>query len=420
MSSNMNTMDVIMSAPNQNREQFRSHLERLTPFFAARALNRIISLNKGMTPIQIDVWNTFGNHMDQSYAKQTQFDGASRKEYSDFLLKQKYEFFEEIGIDTSLHEVVRDDDDKTREWMLNKINDLHSNGTIYEDVESVNACSSCGNIISSATSNVSSCSRCDSTNIKIDKRRTLFIDLPGDRIDYVRGRVDLPRKSSFINGQFATLPGRVMIARRRDYGQELGIPDYEDEVLDPKIGLSLMPEMLAERYGINSLTQVQGANTAKNTVPYTARLSPELNAHYIFTGNIPSNIDTDRLSELGTGFFTKYLPIFMLDRSGNVGEQQLDTLSVEYSKASRKLSNVLPYLQSYECESMEEIRDATGRLKEAMSSIALRNVRTGILDVRKYIYDDLSKHYADELRTKGRVLPPSDIDFIKKTTTEIF
>lgn len=420
MGSNMNTMDVIMSAPNQNREQFSSHLERLTPFFAARALNRIISHNKGLAPVQIDSWNSFGNHMDQSYAKQTQFDGASRKEYSDFLLKQKYEFFEEIGIDTSSHEVVRDDDGKTREWMLNKISDLHSQGTIYEDMESVNVCASCDNIISSAASGVSVCSRCSSTDIKIDRRRTLFIDLPGDRLDYIRGRVDLPRKSNFINGQFATLPGRVMIARRRDYGQELGIPDYEDQVLDPKIGLSLMPEMLAERYGIDSLTQVQGSTTAKNTVPYTARLSPELNARYILTGNIPSGIDTDRLDRLGIDFFTKYLPIFMLDRSGNFSEQQLDALSVEHSKVSRKLDNVLPYLQSYKCEPTEEIRDAAGKLREAMSTIALRNVRAGVLDVRKYIYDDLSKHYANELRTKGRAIPSDDINFIREIIAEIF
>ena len=34
-------MDVIMSAPNQNREQFSSRLERLIPFFSARALKGV-------------------------------------------------------------------------------------------------------------------------------------------------------------------------------------------------------------------------------------------------------------------------------------------------------------------------------------------------------------------------------------------
>ena len=419
MSNRVNSMDVIISAPNQNREQFSSHLERLIPFFAARALNRIVSLTEGLTPLQIDAWNSFGSQMDQSFAKQTQFDGASREEYSDLILKQKYELLEEVGVDTSSHEVVRDDDDATKKWMLDKISELYSKGIIYEDKESVNACASCGNIISSASSGASICSRCSSTDIKIDKRRTLFMDLPGDRVDYIRDRIDLPRKSSFINGQFATLPGRVMIARRRDYGQELGIPNYEDQVLDPKIGLSLMPEMLAERYDIDSLTQVQGSTTAKNTAPYTVRLSPELNSRYIFTGNIPSNIDTGKLNELGVSFFTKYLPIFMLDRSGNLSQQQLDALSAEYSKVSRKLGNVLSYLQSHEGEPTKEIGGATDKLREAVSAIALRDVRTGVLDVRKYIYDDLSKHYADELRINGRSIPSRDIDFVRETTSEI-
>lgn len=420
MSGGVNTMDVIMSAPNQNREHFSSHLERFVPFFAARALNRIVSLDSESIPLQIDTWNSFGNHMDQSFAKQTQFDGASRKEYSDLILEQKYRLLEGVGIDTSSHEVIRDDDDATIDWMLNKIGNLYRTDVIYEDDESVNVCTSCNNIISSSSSSASKCSRCSSTDIKIDKRRTLFIDLPGDRVDYIRDRIDLPRKSNFINGQFATLPGRVMIARQRDYGQELGISNYEDQVLDPKIGLSLMPEMIAERYGIDSLTQVQGSTTAKNTTPYTARLSPELNAHYIFTGNIPQNIDTGRLNELGANFFTKYLPIFMLDRSGNLNEQQLDALSVEHSKVSRKLDNVLSYLQYYEGDPTEEIQGATSKIKEAMSIIALRNVRAGVLDMRKYIYDNLSKYYADELRIKGRALPSSDINFIREATAEIF
>ena len=117
-------MDVIMSAPNQNREEFSSHLERLVSFFAARVLNRIVSLTEGSTPLQIDAWNSFGSQMDQSLAKQTQFDGASREEYSDLILKQKYELHEEVGVDTSSHEVVRDDDDATMKWMLDKISEL--------------------------------------------------------------------------------------------------------------------------------------------------------------------------------------------------------------------------------------------------------------------------------------------------------
>lgn len=413
-------INVITSAPNQNREHFSDHLERLVPYFAARSLNRVVAVSRGVETLSIDMWNSFGHHMDQGYKKQVRFDGASREEYSKLLIDEKYRFLEGIGIDVSSNEIVRDDDPDTIDWVENKLGRLLDEGVIYEDTESVSVCSGCGNIIAAATSNVSTCSRCDGVDIRVEKRNVLFLDLPGDRLRIVRNRVDLPRKAGFINGQFATLPGRVMIARNRDYGQPLGIPGYEDMVLDPKIGLALMPEMVAEKYGIDVLTQVQGATTAKNTTPYTCVLSPELSARYIFTSNIPPNVDERKLSELGVDFFTKYLPIHMLDRSSNLDVSQLQALSIEHSKVKRKIENATHYLESNLSEALSESPLDSTRVVAAMGSVAAYDIRRGVLEMRKYVYEDLGGRYVQELREHGRGLSLESIQSINSILNEVF
>ncbi len=411
--------NVVMSAPNQNRDNFDHRLERFVPYFAARFLNRAISASFGSQPLSIDMWNSFGHLMDKDYKKQTRFDGATREEYSSLLLDEKYRFLEGIGIDTTQIEVFRDDDADTTNWMQRKLTSLLEAETIYEDIESVCVCVSCDNIIAVASSNASACGRCESADIRVEKRKTLFLDLPGDRLGYVRGKILLPKKANFINSQFATLPGRVMIARSRDYGQDLGISGYEDKVLDPKIGLGLMPEMIAERYDIGTVTQVQGATTAKNTVPYTSVLTPDLKACYIFTGNIPAGITPKQLEELGAGFFTKYLASYMLDRVGNVDETQMQSLRKEHSKAKRKAEHAINYLQMHVGDGKSATPKNLTQLTEAIDSMAAYDVRRGVLAMRKFIFDQLGGQYVADLREHKQGTQSADIRTIAKLLEEV-
>jgi hypothetical protein len=412
--------NVISSAPNQNRDQFDTHLERLVPYFAAIALNRIISMTLNTEPLYIDMWNSFGHHMDQSYKNQTRFDSVSRKEYSTLLLNEKYKFFEDHEIDTSQHVVICDDDPDTISWVTDKIEDLCEDGTIYEDDESVNVCMTCGNVIAIAASNVSACARCDSVRLSVEKRQLLFMDLPGNNLDYIQGKVSLPKKAAFLNGQFATLPNRIFITKMRDYGQPLGIKGYEDMVLDPKIGLALMPEMVAEKYHIETFTQVQGATTAKNTVPYTSILSPSLINRYIFTSNIPSDINEKKLSELGVMFFTKYLPIYMLDRVGNIDESQLESLRVEHSKTKRKIENALNYLRTHASDFTPNTSKDSSLLTQGIGRIATYNIRQGVLDTRKFVYEDLGGQYVRDSKEKNEVVSSSDLEDIESKLWEIY
>lgn len=395
---NKNTRDLVASAPNQNRDKFDNRLERLTPLLAAYALNEIRA-SMGYTAVKIDMWNCFGSHMDREYSLQSQLDSIGREEYSTKLLSEKYKFLENLGIDLSNTIVVRDDDTSTTEWTLSKIQDLLDQGIIYEDTDSVISCTNCDNIVASAESNASVCGYCQSDSLKIDKRKTLFIDTINLNIEEIRGKVVSPRKTRFLKGQLSTIPSRVMITRKRDYGQPIGISGYEDFVLDPKIGLSLMPEMVIERYDLDSITQIQGAATAQNTIPYTTILSPDISARCVLTSNLPCNIDKARLDDLGTDFFAKYLPLFMLDRARNIDEVQLENVRKEHSKTKRKIDNAIDYIKSSSSLNSEEFLVDTSNLVRALGRIANYSVREGIMDIRKFIYGEISGNIIPKIKS---------------------
>lgn len=392
------TKDIITSAPNQNRDNFDNRLERLMPLFTAYTLNKVRA-SLGHSAMRIDMWNCFGSHMDKEYSLQNRFDGIGREEYSTQLLHEKYKFLEDLGVDISDVVVVRDDDDSTTEWIRLKIQDFLEEGVIYEDEDAVVSCLNCDNIVASAASKASVCGYCKSDRLTIEKRKTLFIDMINLDTEGVRGRIILPRKTRFLKGQFATLPSRVMITRKRDYGQPIGIVGYENFVLDPKIGLSLMPEMVVERYGLDAITQIQGAATAQNTIPYTAVLSPNVPANYILTSNIPNDIDLSRLSSLGADFFAKYLPLFMLDRVQNIDEVQLENLRKEHSKIKRKLDNAINYIDSSSGLSSENSPIDTSILVRALGKIASYSAREGVMDIRSFIYNDLSRDVISNMKS---------------------
>lgn len=392
------TKEIIASAPNQNRDNFDSRLERLTPLFAAYALNEVRA-RVGHPVARIDMWNCFGSHMDREYSLQNRFDGISREEYSTQLLREKYNFLEDLGIDTSDTVVLRDDDTNTIEWIRLKLQDFLEQGVIYEDEDTVTSCLNCNNIVASAASCASTCGYCRSDRLTIEKRKTLFIDMINLDAEEVRSRVLLPKKTRFLKGQLATLPSRVMITRKRDYGQPIGISGYEDFVLDPKIGLSLMPEMVIEQYDLDTITQIQGSATAQNTIPYTAVLSPDISASYILTSNIPNNIDQAGMGSLGVDFFTKYLPLFMLDRVQNVDETQLENLRKEHSRIKRKLDNITSYIDLSTITTPENTPIDTSILVRALGKIASYSVREGIMDIRKFIYDDLSGDVISKMKS---------------------
>lgn len=411
---------AIVSAPNQNHENFAQRTERLIPFFGAVTLSKLVALQSGQTLPQIDMWNSFGHQMDVAYKAQTRFDGASREEYASQLIDEKYRYFDSIGINTANRHIVRDDDLETMTWIQSKLQLLYNEGSIYEDTEAVSVCSLCGNIISVATVAFTACSRCKSHDFNIQKRQALFMDLDGDRQKYLAGKVLLPKNSGHINGQFATLPGRVLVSRQRDYGQSLDFLGYEGEVLDPKIGIALLPEMISARFGLKGITQIQGASTAKNTVPYTTLLSPDLEAKYMFINYAPKNISIGTIQEQGVDFFTKYLPLFMLDKTGDVSDEQLNALRSEHTKTKRKMTNALMYLRANEGEVTPLPNEDQVLLTQSLNSVAQQNIRNGVLNLRKYIFEKLGKTYVDTLKANGKKVAGNDLDQIETLLQEIF
>lgn len=398
----MSKFELVLSAPNQNHEQFAHRLERLVPLLAARALADIRDLRADTPSLRVEAWNSYGHQMDVAYRQSPLRHDLSREEYATSNLQAKYTYLESIGLDSENVEVIRDDEPTTTTWMETKLTALANEGVIYEDFVDVNICHNCGNTVAAAGTTVSQCSRCLSEDIRPGTRSELVMDVARVTPAEVESIVTLPHKSAFLNGQFATMPPRVLIGRQRDYGLSLDVLGRNGQVLDPKLGLSLMPQMIAERHGLSGMTQIQGTTTAKNTVPYSRTFSPQFDLSYILTHRIPNNMSSERVEEMGIGFFTRYLPLYTLEKTGDVNEAQLLAIQREHAKTDRKYANVAAYLDSLAVRGGEDAPLDTTRIDKGIDDITQLHIRAGMAAVRGFIFEELSGGYAESLKIDGK------------------
>lgn len=398
---------LIVSAPSQNHEAFLLKTERLMPLLAARALTSVFEQYYGEKMPQLDMWNCFGKKMDDGYTNSPLRHDLSRPEYEEHILSARYAYLESLGVGISDRIVVRDDSEETISWTTDKLTELANTGQIYEDYEYVNVCHHCDNTISVAIVDISSCGLCKSNDIRKERRSELFVDIDKDSLDDAYSKILLPINKTFLRGQFGTLPPRSLLARQRDYGLPLDFMGKEGKVLDPKIGLGLMSGMVMEKHESGRMIQIQGSETAKNTLPFTASLSPNADISYIMTSRIPSGISAEKVEELGPDFFTKYLPLYLLDKCGNVSQQQIQSISAEYRKASNKFENVLRYFEQVEFDEQPLDQTLTNELNEAFSNICNYNVRMGVLAIRSFVFNKLSRNIVETAK-KTHIAPSSD------------
>lgn len=374
---------------------------------AAREIN---SIKDESTP-PIELWNNIGAKMDDFYAN-SHIPDESRSNHAARLLKERYEFMRAHGLIDEKDEtnIITDDSPDFTEWLQSEIQHKIKTGQIYRDHEVMSVCDSCDMALSVQTGAQTSltCHTCHDNNQHTSKRVAWFLN-----IDREPPNILLPRKARHLASHATNISERTWVERNRQYGTSLDFIGSTYK-LDPKLGLSLMPQYVADLYNKHNLVIIQGKDTLYNIAPYVQTLSPELNTGYILPPNIPKDMDMQRVNALGVDFIKRYLPLFAIDRTTDVTHSQLVDLKREYD-------NAISYVNKMRQSTPPDLNDSTlnrlqDELTQAMDLFERCRIRDSIVRFRQTVVRTVATHgLSDQCKTKDPI-----IDVARERVTQIY
>jgi len=401
---------IIASAPENLDTKNERVVHRFIPTLVAENITRIVEYESGRVMPRVDLWNCVGMRMDKAFMTQ-QDRYKSRRDFSTSLLVDKYTILEELGISSKGRDIIRDDDNVTKTWLEQKIKQLLSSGAIYVDSVGVNICDTCGYMQSVDNVKVNSCTVCGGNCFHSEKRNVLMVNIPKDRESLIKDRIIHPKNTKHIRSFFYQLPPRAMISKVREYGLPLDSIGLEGYVLDPKIGVALMPELVAGKYKLSELTLTQGAAVATNAIPYTSMLTSGFRHTYLLLPKIPV-ISLEEARNIGLSFVARYLPLILMTYNNDITPDQLKAARKEYARITWKIDTIISSLQSEEEQSVNLTPEDHQMLAEITKDFSEYRIRVGQKKLGKF-FKAQGRRYAEEMRHKGYYLNPTDIDILE-------
>lgn len=403
---------IITASAAENLDTINERVvHRFIPMLVAENITRVIEYESGKVMPRVDLWNCVGMRMDRAFAAQ-QDQYGSREDFSTSLLDDKYTILEELGIPRKGRDIVRDDDNTTKSWLEKKIEQLFSSGTVYMDSVNVNICNNCGYLQSVDSTSVTSCTVCGNSHFHSEKRNVLMVDIPKDRESLIKDKIIYPRNNKHTHSVFGQLPPRVMISKVREYGLPLDFIGLEGYVLDPKIGVALMPEFVAEKYELSELTLTQGATVATHNIPYTSILTSGFHHTYLLLPKIPIT-SLEEAKNVGLSFIARYLPFVILTYNSDVSPTQLEIIRKEYARIIWKIDTIISSLQSERGQSVSLTSEDHQMLAEITRDFIEYRVRSGQKKLGTF-FKTQGRRYAEEMRHRGCYLNSTDIGTIKQ------
>ena len=364
----------MVAAASQNRPGFECAIERSLPMLIAREMN-----DMKHAPHRIELWNNIGSKIDDSYHADHR-ENEDRAAYSARLLEGRYSFMRSAKlIDEHPVELIADDSKEFSIWTQSKIGAHVESGQIYQDKEIMLVCNICNKMVGVHTGQQtrSICQTCKTSDHRAERRTAWFMN-----IDKTPPNILLPRKAQHIASHARNVACRTWIERNRTYGTALDIID-SDHVLDPKLGISLMPGYLAHRYDVRNFVIIQGRDTLYNTAPYTQTLTPELQIAYMLSANVPRGIDREWVSSYGATFMKRYLPLFSIDRTTDITPTQMVDLKREYDNAVSYIDKMqLNSRTQYDKDTLDNLQT---ELNHAMTLFEQCRVRDSIVTFRNTV-----------------------------------
>jgi len=277
----------------------------------------------------------------------------------------------------------------------------------------VDICNNCDYLQSISEKHDGCCTRCDGEDFHQEKRKVLMLDIPKYRNSLTDNRIIYPKNTKHIQSFFNQLPPRVMISKMRDYGLPLDSFDLPDYVLDPKIGVALMPELVTEMTSLSEITLVQGAAIAANTIPYSSILTPELNHNYALLPKIPK-MTLDQARDFGLSFVGRHLPFILMEHNENMTPTQLEKARQDYSKIINKIDTVVFGLQPEEGPVMHFNLEEHQLISEILKDFENYQIYEGRKKLNLF-FKYQGRRYSEKVNDKAGSLNSSDA----KTLEEI-
>jgi len=406
---------LIMAAPAQNLDDGgRRVVQRFIPTLVAEALIRTREYKTGLPATRVYAWNCVGAKMDRQYEeyKKNHPDEGSitREEYSSRLLQNKYGVLTDLGINPNDGQTVTDDQPEVLGWLTNEVCRLVKEGVFFRQQVDIQVCQNCGYEKTVSQKVVGQCGRCDESHFHMERREELVFNLPTNKQGLYKDRVYLPKNQGLFKGMFLSLPDQVIVSKMRRYGLDLGFVGFEGYVLDPKIGIALLPEWLSEQFGFDQITQIQGLKTVTNTLPYTAVLSEGFESRYVLTPMIP-RMNLGEASEMGLGFVVNYLPYVLMKRSTNMSESDMENARIEYRRIVNKFKNCLQIINEEGSLTMPD--NDRNCLNRIIGNLMKYNIRAGLEGLRCFVFDVLSRDYVGQAKKTDNCLRKEDLSQIK-------
>lgn len=397
--------EIVTNIPIQTRGETINQRGRLFPFLTAEAINRVKEYYTGKIYPRVDVWNTFGSKTERDFHRSSVFETIGRHEYFTQQIKNRYDFLKTFfGIDSDNRYILRDDDETYQEIATRYVATCVNTGIFIVRNEKFSHCQPCNYSFALSAAKIKRCPSCGGAEISEIEKRGLFAYLtPADKKQIVECTAIFPSSArKTLKRVVLSMPETIQISRQREFGISLSLFDTDESfVLDPKITVAMMGKVIRDLELGSVATLIQGVDSLGNTVPYNYLVDQDTRPSYVAIGLL-SQLTANDINEQNRFFYFPFLALSAVSLTEGITPERRIALLKEYNRTINRFEYALSQLNRAHKEGInEEIELNAAPLNEVFKLFWNYRIREGLLLLRQFIYEDMSKKYLADCKEKG-------------------
>lgn len=394
------SLEVFAAAPIQARVDTTYRLERLAPLLLAESINNTQDFLNSSKSLRIDFWNNISRKIDEEFKQQNVY--KDRYEFSSYLLDLRYTILKDIfGLDRSDRLVVRDDEKQYMDIARLSVEEAMRKKKLEIRRERLHFCPRCSKIIAPADARIEKC-LCGYSKLEVKVCDAMFLDFGPKRKQEVLQRIQIINSTKLLKDftqRLNSMPENLMVSKQRDYGLNLEFIGL-DMVMDPKLSLAVFPRVLVQITGLKLAASIQGIDTSGYLAPIILLMCPEMNSRFVFIRKMPPLSIEEAYAN--SQFVFPYLLLNLFSVSYDLSQNTFEDLKRECTKTIYKYRNTMHALSSIEFGPVDNNLDSRIflRLENVKEYLMSLKYRSAILNLRHFIYSEVSKRYVRECKEK--------------------